>query len=442
MKIWPFTSKKSFDQVDNPLKNVLLKALYSMQMHSGVAQVMDDNPTAYIKQGYSGNSDVYAIINRIIRMSSQARLALYTSEDGKWVEVTDHELLKFTKIVNPTMKTSDFIQGHLIYKLSIGNSYWYKPIIESGVNKGKTNELWLMPSNQVEILAGQSWMNPVGGYRLRTNSTIEFNSQEVYHAKFFNPLFGEYGSLYGQSPLKAAAETVSKQNQAELTELKQFENQSPPYLLYRDVQDAIMGGLGQSQREEVQDLFKDYNKKYKAGHPLVLPDKFGMIKLGISPADLNILESSQEGRRVLCNIYGIPSELFNDKVASTFNNVNEAKKDAWNNCIKPNLNDLADDLTAFLIAPTIYANENLFFGFDYSDVGELQADRAIQVQWMRQAYWTPNQILEATGQQPIDNPVMNEPWFGMSESPLSVITAPTEPLPLKDFGDYDILNRK
>ena len=137
MNIWPFTSKKSYDQVDNPLKNTLLKAIYSMQMHSGVAQVMDDNPTAYIKQGYSGNSDVYSIINRIIRMSSQARLALYTLENGKWIEVTDHELVKFIKQVNPTMKTSDFIQGHLIYKLSIGNSYWYKPLIESGVNKGK-----------------------------------------------------------------------------------------------------------------------------------------------------------------------------------------------------------------------------------------------------------------------------------------------------------------
>lgn len=443
MNIWPFTSRKSYDQVDNPLKNTLLKALYSMQMHSGVAQVMDDNSTAYIKQGYSGNSDVYSIINRIIRMSSQARLALYTLENGKWIEITDHELVKFIKQVNPTMKTSDFIQGHLIYKLSIGNSYWYKPLIESGVNKGKTNEVWLMPSNNVEILAGKSWMNPVGGYRLVTNSTIEFNDKEVCHAKFFNPLFGEYGSLYGQSPLKAAAETVSKQNQAEITELKQFENQSPPYLLYRDVQDAIMGGLNGQQLEEVQDLFKDYNKKYKSGHPLVLPDKFGMLNLGISPADLKILESSQEGRRILCNIYGIPSELFNDKSSATYNNVSEAKKDAWNNCIKPNLNDFADDMTSFLIASVpAYANENLFFAFDYSDVGELQADRAVQVQWMRQAYWTPNQILEATGQLPVDNPYMNEPWMGMGESPLSVLTAPTEPLPIKDFGDYDILNRK
>ena len=443
MSIWSIFSKKSYDQIDNPLKNTLLKALYGMQIHSGVAHVMEDNPTAYLKQGYSGNSDVYSIINRIIRMASQARLALYTTENGRWVEVTDHELTKFLRMVNPTMKTNDFIQAHLIYKLSIGNSYWYKPTLDVGVNQGKTKELWMLPSNNVEILAGNNWMNPIGGYRLQTNSSIEFDANKVYHSKFFNPLFGEYGSLYGQSPLKAAAETVSKQNQAEETELKQFQNQSPPYLLYRDQADSIMAGFNAQQREEVQDLFKDYNRKYKAGHPLVLPDKFGMLKLGISPADLKVLESSQEGRRILCNIYGIPSELFNDKSGATYNNVVEAKKDAWNNCIKPNLNDFADDLTAFLINPVDqYVSEGLFFAIDYSEVGELQADRAAMVTWMKQAYWTPNEIREATGVDQIENEAMNDVWFHTGDTPLSAMSTPVDTLPLKDFGDYDIMQRK
>ncbi|NIA28722.1 MAG: phage portal protein [Actinobacteria bacterium] len=396
---------------------------------------MIDDPTAYITEGYSGNSDVFSIINRIIRMQEQASLVLYTMKDGKRVEVTDHELSKFTRTANGTMKMRDFREGHFIYKLSIGNSYWYKPIIENGLNKGKTQEIWLMPSNNVEIIGSGNWMNPVGGYVLETNTTVEFNPDEVLHSKFFNPLFGQNSTLYGQSPLKAAAKTVSKQNEAELTELKQFENQSPPYILYRDIQDQ-MGGLSLDQKDEIEEIFKDYAKKYKKGHPVVLPDKFGMLKLGISPADLNIIKSSQEGRRVLCNIFGLPSELLNDKASSTYNNVIEVKKDAWSNCIIPNLEDFASDLTAFLINPVPeYVAAGLFYGFDYSNVQELQTDIGKKVTWMRQAYWTPNQILEATGKPPVKNPLMDEPLIGMGESFLSDYSVSLDS-GAKDFSDY------
>ena len=436
MKLWPF-NRKSYTEIAAPDQNQLLKALFQYKISAGIATPIDDTPDAYIKQGYSGNADVYSIISRIIRMSTQARLALYKIENGKWVEVTNHELIKFTRNVNPTMKLRDFIQGHLIYKLSIGNSYWYKPALTSGVNKGKATELWLMPGNAVEILGGPSWMNPIGGYILNTNSTVEFKPEEVYHSKFFNPLFADTSTLYGQSPLKAAARIVAKMNQAETTELKQFENQSPPYILFKDGADILGQSLTSEQTGGIEDQFKNYNKKFKSGLPIVLGDKFGVIKLGVSPVDLGILESSQDGRRVLCSVYGIQSELLNDKASSAYNNVIEVKKDAWDNCIKPNLDDFASDLTSFLINPVPeYINAGLFFAFDYSQVSELQADINTKVTWMKAAHWSPNEIREETGAKPIDNPLMNEPWFGMGETPLSAMGAGTEPLPVKNIGDY------
>lgn len=431
--MWPFT-KKSYEQVNDPVNNALLKALFEFTAKSGTANVMADNPTDYLKQGYSGNADVYSIINRINRMASQARLALYRIEAGKWVEVTDHELNAFEVMVNPTMKTADFIQGHLIYKLSCGNSFWYKPTLQVGVNKGKTIELWLLPANNMEILASNTWTDPIAGYRLNTNQHVTFDKVDVYHSKFFNPLFAETASLWGQSPLKAAAETVSKQNQAEITELKQFQNQSPPYALYRKAK-TMMERLGPEQRKEIADIMKDATKSANKGKPVVFPDEFGKLDFGISPVDLGILSSSQEGRRVLCNIYGFPTELLNDKAGSTYNNIVEAKKDAWNNCIIPNLNDFAMDLNAFIVNP-IPEYKGLFFAFDYSAVAELQKDLATQVVWMKSAYWTPNEIREATGAKPIDDPAMGEPWFGMAESPLSAVTEPPPDLIIPNKGDY------
>lgn len=436
MKILPTSVKSYFDKIFNPAGNKLLESIFQWQIHQGVATPLIDAPEAYLTQGYMGNADVYSIINRIIRMASQARLALYVKDSaGKWIEQPNHELSEFIKKANPTMKMSDFIQGHLIYKLSIGNSYWYKPILDVGVNKGKAKELWLMPANNVRIIGGSSWMNPVGGYILENNMQVEFTTDEIYHAKFFNPLFGSESSLYGQSPLKAAARIVRKQNESEITELKQFQNQSPPYLLFKDAADS-MSSLTGIQTGELEDQFKDYNKKYKSGLPIVLRDKFGMLKLGVSPVDLGILQSSQEGRRVLCSIYGLQSELFNDKQSSTYNNVIEVKKDAWNNCIKPNLDDFASDLTSFLVDP-VNEYKGLFFAFDYSQVSELQADLEKNVTWMRQAYWTPNEIRDATGVKPIDNEAMNEPWIAMSESPLSQVTTAPELIVPPVLKNYD-----
>lgn len=434
--MWPF-NRKNYSEVNQPQLNALLKALFQYNTHEGNANVMSDNPTAYLDQGYSGNSDVYSIINRQVRMATQARLALYTKDKaGKWEEVTDHELSKFTRKANPTMDIYTFIEGHIIFKQSIGNSYWYTPRLENGLNKGKTIELWLMPANNVQILGGSSWMNPVGAYDLTTNTTVKFKPEDVYHSKFFNPLFGEYGSLYGQSPLKAAARTVSKQNEAETTELKQFQNQSPPYLLYRDVQ-SLMGGLTAEQIKEVEDTFKDYAKKHKSGRPMVAPEKYGMLNLGVSPVDLGILQSSQEGRRTLCNIYGLPAGLFNDTTNLSYNNMLEMEKGSWNNCVKPLCDSIGRDLTNCLINPVDeYVKAGLFFAFDYSEVAAMQKDRAAMVAWMKQAYLTPNEIREAVGYDPREEEEMNEPWIGMGESPLSELTTEVAPLEIPNKGDY------
>jgi len=104
MNIWPFKKQqKSFDQVSDPMKNDILKALYSWNVSPGVVNFIEDNLDSYIEQGYNSNDDVFSILNRIDRMSTQARLALWTVEAGKWKEVTDHELCNFIRAANPTM---------------------------------------------------------------------------------------------------------------------------------------------------------------------------------------------------------------------------------------------------------------------------------------------------------------------------------------------------
>ena len=171
-------------------------------------------------------------------------------------EVITHELLTFLERVNKDTFTDDFITAHLVYLLTIGEFFVYKPQLITGPNKGKVPEIFELPSNDIEIIEG-SMFQPVKGYKVEGNYNVMFEPNEVYHSKLFNPNAKNERSLHGLSPLRAAARTVSKLNQIELTELKQFENQSPPYVLFKEIAntgngiDANPNRLTDPQRAEI-----------------------------------------------------------------------------------------------------------------------------------------------------------------------------------------------
>ena len=417
-----------------PVKNQLNRALYEYRMFNGQAVIPADNPDAYLTEGYAGNSDIYSIISRVDSMRKQAKLKLYRQiKDGENDEVTDHELLQWLHKVNPSMYTDEFISAAIIYEMVIGNFFSYTPRLSAGPNRGKVGAIYAMPSNDVEVLFGD-WMEPVKGYKLE-DSNQKFTPEEVYHIKMFNPLFGSDLDFFGQSPLKAARRILAKQNEAELTELKQFENQGPPYLLYRDVSEmGAINTLSPTQRDEMQDKIKKHAASNSRGLPLVLREKYGIINLGQELASLNILASSQEGRRVLCNVYGMPPALFGDTAGSTYNNMTTARKAAWTDCIMPRLKAIEQMFNAVLIE-RVDAYKDLYFAYDYSEVEELQDGMKTRVEWMRLAHWTANEIRQATGKYPIQEPIMDEPLFQTGEVPLSQMTLDNELTP-DTFGDF------
>mgnify|MGYP001765749224 CR=1 FL=1 len=412
------------DFIPSVFRKKLQQALYQYEIHSGVANVMPDDASAYIEKGYAGNTSVYSIINRIDSMRKQAYLKLYKRmPDGKVEEVKDHELTAFLSKVNQTTYTDDYITAHIVYLLTIGEFFTYKPTLLTGINKGKVTELFDLPSAEVEIIEGTIF-NPIKGYRIEGNYNMMFEPYEVYQSKLFNPLSKAERSLHGLSPLRAAAKTVSKLNEIELTQLKQYQNQGPPFVLFKEVQsnansiDIGQQRLTDQQRADVTQMIKDSANASTRGLPLVLKDKFGKLDLGSVIADMNVIESSRDGIRMLCNVYGFPADLMNDPAGSTYNNKSTARKSAWTDCIIPNLCRVAQTFNACLI-DGYEPYKDYYFDFDYSDVEELQEGIETKVNWMIKARWTGNEIRQATGKQVFDNPLMDEPIIPMGDSFIS-----------------------
>ena len=410
----------------------LLRAFNEYVVSTGTAQPIPDNPEDYINEVYAGNGDVYSLINKIISMSRQGEIKLRKKTNDGYEDIEGHELNTFLGMVNRNMTFEQFWAAHFIYKLAVGNSYWYKPLLESGLNKGKTISLHIMPAQFTEVIAGD-WINPVQGYQLNFNPTVEFSDEEVFHSKFFDPRFDESHFLYGISPLKAAAQIVAKLNEAEKSEQRQFENQSPPYILYKK-DPTGSANITTQQKKDLQKELRDLAADKKRGRPMFLKFEPGIEKLGISPVDLNILQSSQEGMRRLCNIYQFPSVLMNDTANSTYNNIETARKSAWTDCIIPHNKTFAKELTLFLISP-IAQYEGYEYYFDYSKVQELQTTNKDKVEYLIKAKATPNEIREAINYPPIDNPLMDEPFFPQNEIPLSEILFDDSD-EKKDYIDY------
>src|SRR5699024_653100 len=59
---------------------------------------------------------------------------------------------------------------------------------------------------------------------------------------------------------------------------------------------------------------------------LVNTAKWRWVRFGISPVDLNIIESMKMSLRDLCNVYGISSELLNDPDNKTNSNKKESRR--------------------------------------------------------------------------------------------------------------------
>ncbi len=418
-----------------------VESVFRSLLRSGTMHEIQDEADAYVEEGYRGNPDIYSIVRRYINMSRQAELKLgKTDEEGNIEVVTDHELVKFIEDANPRMSQMELKEAYDIYMLVTGNSFWYKPVLEEGVNAGKTIEMYLLPSNDLEIIQGFDPITaPVKAYKL-VSSNVLYDPKEVYHDKYFNPNFYKNSTLFGQSPIRAAANIVAKQNEAFSTEIRQFENQGPPYFIHRDSDDN-WNTLSEPQKIEIEKEITDISKKQRQGGGMVLKDKFNIIKLGLSPADLNIIESTQDGRRILCNVYQFPVALFNDPEGSTYNNVTTARKSAWTDALIPHNNRYANSLTRFLIKPVEeYRKQRLFYYMDYSKVEELQSGLKDKVDWMTRAHWSANQILQATGKNRIDDPVMDEPIFSRTDVLLSELGFDSDLN--KDFGDYMTLKAK
>jgi len=372
-----------------------------------------ENDDSYITEGYRKNSTIYALVNLITKAATTIPFQVYekTNENDykrykamtsgtfdaatihkaamlqkrSLVELQDTELHKLLERPNPAQSYNSWITELIAFGKLTGNRYIYGIGPDTGANVGKYTELYVMPSQIMEIVSG-GIMKPVSKYKIEYNGTFEIDASEICHIKDFNPYYDGTGShLYGQSPLRAGLRSLTTNNEAVQTGVKYLQNQTARGLLMSDE-----GDINEVQAQQLKDKFrKQFQGSDNAGDVIITPKKLSWVNFGLNAADVSLIEQYNASIKDLCNIYNVPVQLLNNTDSASYNNMKEAKKALYQNAVIPELLKIKDELNRWL-APKF--GDKLCIEFDFSVIPELQEETDKVVDQLTKAWWlTPNE---------------------------------------------------
>jgi len=372
-----------------------------------------ENDDTYINKGYRFNSTIYSLVNLLSKTASTIPFQVYEVKNDNelkryksltsgiydsssllnskivhkkaLVQVDDTELHQILDRPNPSQSYTSWIQEIVAFGSLTGNRYIYGIAPETGQNTGKFQELYVLPSQVVEIHSG-GLMKPVKEYTLEYNGTYKIPAELICHIKNYNPYYDGSGShLYGMSPLKAGLRSMDANNEALTTGVKYLQNQTARGMLVSDE-----GDITESQAKQLKDKFRNtYQGSNNAGDVIITPKKLSWVNFGLNASDLSLIEQYNATIKDLCNIYNIPVQLLNNTDSATYNNMKEAKKALYQNAVIPEMVKIREELNRWL---TPKYGDKLYIDFDFSAIPELQEETEKIVGQMSQSWWlTPNE---------------------------------------------------
>ncbi len=380
-----------------------------------------------VTNGYCGNDIVYAIIRKIAEKAKKAPWSEFTIKDqvkysqykalledsknvhdwDKLFELKDQALEKVktgTKITdlilrpNPEDTFGDLVEAAVSFRLITGDTYIFGKQIIAGRNSGLPNELYILPSQFMSIIAfTNAFPVEVTGYQLYMQFLQKFSKEEILHDKYFNPQWNVVGSqLYGQSPLGAAAKVLTRSNSGKSAAVSAYNNGGPRVAIFvnddrYDPNNAVQEAVAIRKKLASFQGTDSYNQAIASGY------KLGSIPLGLSPVDLDLLNAENFDLRALCRVYNVPSAIMGDIEGTTYNNIKEAQKALTTDAAIPALCSLRDQFNRKFQKD--WPAKGSIIDFDISVYQELQEGRGDTVDWLNKSALPLERWYEVQGEK-------------------------------------------
>ena len=314
----------------------------------------------WVEKAYKQNPTVNGALNLIMNTLTEAPLCVLDPETGEKLE--DHLSQQVLDHINPRDTQNSFLK-RLLLDMYLGDVGYIEKVFSRRGNQ--VVEMATLRPDKVKLTTNDfgiitQYQYTVGGKEL------VLDPKQVIPIQFIDPL----DPFKGFSPLKGLAYPIDLSNSQNKHSLALFNNYGVPAMLLK-VSDAY-------DDYELDRLRKGWEQRHKgenAGGVGTVRGDVEIEQLGYSLKDLdfNALAVLEESRilaalRVPPAVYGSVS----GQQSSTYNNVKEAQKTFWQQCIIP-LQTMIED--------ALNKDEDLTDGgrvqikFDRSDIDALSQDR-------------------------------------------------------------------
>ena len=282
-----------------------------------------------LKEGYDKNAQAYSIIRKISETGSDIPWVPNIRTSDGLERITKGRFFEFVQMPNEDQTIKEFKMDSYGYFLTTGDLFWHKPDVIGFA----PSELTVKESQLMEVLKNRNAPLTPTGYKFELGMMKEaFTLEEIIHQKYFNPTTRGILSLRGLSPLSAAWLTLSADNQRSEAQESMMRNRGAIGFISNE-SDQI---LSDEDRDTQQSLLnRILGGASKFNQVAVGKSKAKFHQIGMSSSDLEILKTGIQNLRTLCNVYGAPSELFNDPANKTFNNQKTALKSFYENAVLP-----------------------------------------------------------------------------------------------------------
>lgn len=426
-------SKKKAAQALMPLVKAVKQLTYTQALNQNLGFTIYgySNQTEQIN-AYASIADLYAIVNKIMKtaalipiyeykVTNKKAYGKYRIELKKYIKNPSNsklyqlknlqdeglelagegsEIQSFLDEPNKFQSKSEFYQLTYLFKLLTGNYYLYKDVLDGAANEGKIYEMYNLPPNFTHPIASSDIPRRAAAYKFTLyNNNAEFTPEQIIHGKYVNPIFDFSGNeLIGLSPLQAGAKVLTTvSNETDYANQALRNAGAGGVIVNEDPEDFSPESLGQLKEDVLAELGSAWrgNTNINVGKLGFLAGKWNYLKIAIDPANMQLLDQKKYTFKGLCNIYGVPDELFNSDEGAKYDNYDLATRELYTNAALPLVSGLCDDFNMGLVP---HFNEGSVIGFDVTDIPELQENKADTIKSFNDMPgYKPNDLREALG---------------------------------------------
>ena len=314
---------------------------------SSVASLFVQNPgqpvwsgrdyKAFADEGYRRNVVAYQAINRVAEAAASVRWTVWRGD----TEVTEGPLVDLLATPNPQQGQAEYIQAKTAFLMISGNEYE-----ETITVRQQPREIYTLRPDRVKIIPGGNGYPQAYRYEVTAGKFRDFDvdpltgKSELIHTRLFNPL----DDWYGMSPVEAGAYGIDQHNESMAMMQALLQNSARPSGALKsegDLSDENYNRL-KAQLEE------QYQGSRNAGRPMLLEGGLEWVQMGMSPRDMEILQTKYSSARDVSLAFGVPPQLMGIPGDNTYSNYQEARLAFWEDTVVPQVERMADGWTRSL----------------------------------------------------------------------------------------------